>query len=307
LPDAIFLGEAMLELSQNGESWTLGYGGDTLNTAVHLARAGIDIGYFTAMGVDEFSKQVTWKWQAEGLDTSLVLTHPARIGGLYAISCDTSGERSFTYWRGESAAREMFDCPGTAAACETVAKARLFGFSLISLAILNDRGRNKVLEMARGVRDAGGMVAFDGNYRPQLWPDPETAQLWRNRAIEVASVGLPTQEDEEALSGLASASAIAEHWRGLGCVEVIVKMGVQGASLGGGPVIAPPQRLEAIDTSGAGDAFNAGYLAARLSGASLEVATLRGHQLAGWCVMQRGAIPPRPRSPLANPYAALRH
>jgi 2-dehydro-3-deoxygluconokinase len=112
----VCIGEGMLELSRDGAGWRLGYGGDTLNTAIHLARAGHDVAYLTALGDDAFSEDLKRQWRAEGLDTSLILTHPARQAGLYAISTDAAGERSFTYWRDSSAARELFALPGITAA-----------------------------------------------------------------------------------------------------------------------------------------------------------------------------------------------
>jgi 2-dehydro-3-deoxygluconokinase len=103
----VVIGEGMLELSRKGEGWQLGYGGDTLNTAIHLARAGHDVAYLTALGIDPMSANLKARWAAEGLDTSLVLDHPSRSTGLYAISTDAAGERSFAYWRDSSAARQM--------------------------------------------------------------------------------------------------------------------------------------------------------------------------------------------------------
>ncbi|MCX7283134.1 MAG: sugar kinase [Novosphingobium sp.] len=286
----------MLELSQDGAGWRLGYGGDTLNTAIHLARAGIDTAYFTAVGTDPFSADLLARWAEEGLDTSLVLSDPARNPGLYAISCDDAGERSFTYWRGESAARRLFACEGIAPALDRAAQADILGFSLISLAILPEAGRLALLDLAGRVVRRGGKVVFDGNYRPRLWEDPTEAQRWRDAAIAVATVGLPTLEDETALSGEACASAVNRHWAGLGCSEVVVKLGAAGAQLPDGTVIAPPEVLKPVDTSGAGDAFNGGYLAARASGATVAEAVMAGHRLAGWCVMNRGAIPARPKA-----------
>ncbi|KAJ8136252.1 hypothetical protein OY671_010536, partial [Metschnikowia pulcherrima] len=98
----------MLELSRQGEGWALGYGGDTSNTAVDSARAGQDVGYFTASGSDPFADDLRHRWAAERLDCSSVSAHPSRQTGLYAISTDAQGERSFAYWRDTSAAREMF-------------------------------------------------------------------------------------------------------------------------------------------------------------------------------------------------------
>lgn len=290
---AVLVGEAMLELSRDGVNWRLAYGGDTLNTAIHLARRGIDTAYLTAIGIDPFSADLKARWEAEGLDTGLVLSDPARNPGIYAISCDDAGERTFTYWRGESAARRLFDCVGIDVALEHARRADLLAFSLVSLAVLPENGRKALLDLAAKVRARGGMVAFDGNYRPRLWPDHATARAARDAAIAVANIGLPTLEDETLLSGEADANVVAAHWQGLGCSETIVKLGAEGCRLPDGGILAPTQVLKPVDTSGAGDAFNAGYLGARLLGEAPAQAAAVGHALAGWTIMRPGAIPAR--------------
>ena len=283
----------MLELSRKGDGWALGYGGDTLNTAIHLARVEHDVAYLTAIGCDPLSANLKTQWAAEGLDTSLVLTHPTRSTGLYAINTDASGERSFAYWRDTSAARAMFALPDMERALATAEHADLIAYSLITLAILPPVGREQLFALCQRVRARGGKVAFDGNYRPRLWASPQEARDARDAAIACADIGLPTLEDETSLSGERDADAVARHWAGLGCGETIVKLGAQGCRLPDGCTLPPPDILQPVDTSGAGDAFNGGYLAARMNGANVEDAALAGHQLAGWCVMRSGAIPAR--------------
>lgn len=289
----VLIGEAMLELSRKGHDWQLGYGGDTLNTAIHLARAGHDVAYFTALGCDPLTIGLKAKWAQEGLDTTLVLDHPNRNTGLYAISTDAQGERSFTYWRDNSAAREMFVLPGAAQAVGAVAEADCLAFSLISLAILPDQSRLALLELATQVRENGGNIAFDGNYRPRLWRDAREAIRWRDAAIACATIGLPTLDDEISLCGEIDAHAVSTHWQSLGCGELIVKLGARGCRLHNGMVIEPETIVEPLDTSGAGDAFNAGYLSARLKGADQAEAARAGHELAAWTIMRSGAIPPK--------------
>ncbi len=281
----VFIGEAMVELSSNGGQSLAGYGGDTLNTAIHLARMGHDVAYLTALGSDESSAELKAKWTAEGLDTSLVLQHPTRSTGHYAIANDANGERSFSYWRDSSAAREMFSLPGIDTALAAAAKADLIAYSLITLAILPEAARAQLLTLKP-------RLAFDGNYRPGLWPNATCAASARDAAISRASIGLPTLEDEMQISGESSAEDVARYWQSLGCAETVVKMGAKGCLLPDGDIIPPPQVLSPIDTSGAGDAFNAGYLHARLSGATPQEAAQEGHRLAGWVVMRPGAIPP---------------
>ena len=289
----VLVGEAMLELTRVGADWRMGYGGDTLNTAIHLARAGHDVGYLTALGSDLPSATLTAQWATEGLDTSLVLHHPTRNTGLYAINTDAAGERSFTYWRETSAAREMFALPAMADALKRASEADLVGFSLISLAILPQQARERLLALAHGIRARGGQVAFDGNYRPRLWANARDARRARDAAIACATIGLPTLDDEAMLSGEQDCDAVATHWRDLGCAETVVKAGAQGCRLPDGEIIPPVEVLAPIDTSGAGDAFNAGYLGARLNGADPAAAARAGHLLAGWTIMRPGALPQR--------------
>lgn len=283
----------MIELSRRGDAWAIGHGGDTLNTALHLARGGHDVALLTALGSDPFAAELVERWRGEGLDTSLVLHHPSRATGLYAIDSDPDGERSFAYWRDASAAREMFALPGAEVACAAAAQADMLVFSLISLAILSPEGRERLFALARAVRARGGQVAFDGNYRPGLWPDPAAARAACDAGMALATIGLPTLEDEAQLAGETNAAAVAAHWSGLGCAETVVKLGAKGCRLPDGRIVPPPQILVPVDTSGAGDAFNAGYLGARLHGAAPEAAAREGHALAGWTVMRPGAIPDR--------------
>lgn len=291
----VLIGEAMLELVRRGGSWQLGYGGDTLNTAIHLARLGHDVAYLTALGSDPFSADLLHRWREEGLDTSLVMRHPDSTTGLYAINTDASGERSFAYWRDTSAARAMFSLPEADTVLDRAVSADLIVFSLITLAILPPQARERLFALARAVRTRGGKVAFDGNYRPALWTNPADACMARDQAIALANIGLPTLEDETTLSSgaLPDAAVVARHWQQLGCSETIVKLGALGCRLADGTTVPPETVLTPVDTSGAGDAFNAGYLSARLNGEPPMAAAKVGHALAGWTVMRPGAIPDR--------------
>ena len=287
----VLIGEGMLELSQAADGWRLGHAGDTVNMAIHLARSGHNVAYLTALGSDPFSDDLRTSWRGEGIDTSLVLADPTKNPGLYAIRTDEAGERSFFYWRENSAARGLFTAPGIDAALKEAEGAQLLAYSLISLAILPPEARQALFALCKRVRARGGKVAFDGNYRPRLWLDAASAIDARDQAIACADIGLPTLDDETLLSGETTADEVAAHWTRCGADEVIVKLGAQGCRLPDGTLLPPPERLSPVDTSGAGDAFNAGYLGGRLKGALPSAAALQGNRLAGWTIMRRGAIP----------------
>lgn len=296
----VCVGEAMIELAPRGGGWEVGYGGDTLNQALHLARFGHDAAYMSVLGNDPFAPKMLQAWAREGLDTSLVLRDAERTTGLYAISIDPQGERTFAYWRSHSAARRLFAHEQVAAVMGRAEEAEVLVYSLISLAILPEFGREALLGLAREVRRRGGKVAFDGNYRARLWQDDNSAHAWRARAAAEADFGFPTTDDERELSGAAGADAVARVWEEAGCGEVVVKLGGKGCRLPDGKIVPPGLTLQPVDSSGAGDAFSAGYLACRLRGASPEGAAHSAHELAGWTVMRSGAIPPRDH---AAPYS----
>lgn len=284
-------GEGMLELANRDDNWIAAFGGDTLNTAVHLSRLGHDVNYLSALGTDPVSQDLRSSWQKEGIDCSLVLTHPDRQAGIYAISVDAAGERTFAYWRNDSAAKDMFALPAMAEAAALSAKADLFYFSLITLAILPEAGRNALLSLCQSVRSSGGQVAFDGNYRPTLWRSDQEAAYWRDRAIALANIGLPTFDDEQLL-GSSQPAETREYWQELGCGEVVVKLGANGCILPDGRPLPPPRIVQPIDTSGAGDSFNAAYLSARLANLDPAAAAGAGHVAAGRTILYAGAIPP---------------
>lgn len=301
-PRTVIIGEALLELSGTqgpvslGRPLTLGQGGDTLNTAIYLARLGHDVEYATAIGRDTFSRAMLDNWRSEGVGTDLVLTHPTRMPGLYAIETDAQGERSFHYWRDTSAARHMFQLDGSDTLLAQASEADWLYFSGITLSILDEADRLTLIELARVVRSRGGQVAFDPNFRLRGWPDPAKArQLFMGLAPHLDLV-LPSLDDEDQVFGSASPRDHIERWHKAGVPLVVAKQGAKGAWVshqGSAPQpvsVKPAERV--IDTTGAGDSFNAGFLGALIDGADANKAATRAAALARVVVSHPGAIAP---------------
>jgi 2-dehydro-3-deoxygluconokinase len=292
----VAIGECMIELVRADDNhWKLGWGGDTLNTALYLARLGDDVAYLTALGADPFSADMRQEWAAEGIDTSLVLTDETRLPGLYAIETDLQGERRFYYWRQTAAARRLFSCAGIDEALEHAGSAGLLYVSGISFAIFDDLSRVQIIDLARRVRDNGGEVAFDPNYRVAHWPDPEQARALINSFAPLVTIALPTFADEQLLFGDEDASSTCRRWRDHGVREVVVKLGSAGCLVlaeDQGVIAECGKSVLAVDTTGAGDSFNAGYISARMRGASRRQAAAFGNRLAAEVILHRGAIVP---------------
>lgn len=293
----------MIELARapNSDDWRMGFAGDTANVAIYAARGGTTVGYLSAVGADPHSDELRAFLMKEGVDCSLVLTHPTRVPGLYAISTDARGERSFTYWREQSAARNLFELPDAPAALADAVRARMLYLSGITLSLFGEAERAQVSQLARTVRAQGGEVVFDGNYRPRGWSDPVAARAAFAAIAPLCSIVLPTFEDEVALYGDADPQDCIARWHEAGARMVVVKMGGEGALLshpGHAPRLIPCLvRKAPRDTTGAGDSFNAAFLTALLSGADPDSAVRAGHRLAGEVVMHPGAIIPAEAMP----------
>ena len=294
---AVAIGEAMIEMSGGaGNSYRLGFAGDTLNTAYYLkARLGADwsVGYVTAVGDDLYSARMVEFIAGAGLDTGAIRTIAGKRAGLYMIH-QADGDRHFTYWRDSSAAKLLAD---DAAALEAgLAGADLVYFSGITLAILAPQARETLLGAIGKRRAAGALVAFDPNIRPALWPDKQSVVDALTRAAEVSTIVLPTHADEAPYFGDADAEATARRYLAAGCSEVVVKNGGDPALIvthDGSWQVGAKRVANVVDATGAGDSFNGGYLAARLSGVSPEDAAKAGHATAAVVIGHHGALVPR--------------
>jgi 2-dehydro-3-deoxygluconokinase len=292
------VGECMIELRhRSATALDLAYGGDTLNTALYLARLTRDrdvrVDYVSALGDDAYSDGMLAMWRDEGIGTELVARLPGRLPGLHTIRTDAHGERSFTYWRSASAARDMLRGGRAEQVAAALAGYDLLYLSGITLSILDPPQRAALITMADRVREHGGRVAFDGNYRPVGWPGADAARAAFDEMLGRVDIALPTLDDEQALCGVTDARECADRLHRSGVAEIAIKRGQAGCFLSSaqftGSVSAEPVET-VVDSTAAGDSFNAGYLAARLFGADPPRAARLGHRLASRVIAHPGAI-----------------
>ncbi|HFS7482694.1 TPA: sugar kinase [Enterobacter roggenkampii] len=302
------IGECMIELSQKGAEVSRGFGGDTLNTSVYIARQvapeALTVNYVTALGTDSFSQQMLEAWQSEHIDTSLIQRMENRLPGLYYIETDDTGERTFYYWRNEAAAKFWLESEDAAAICEALSTFDYLYLSGISLAILSPTSREKLLSLLRECRANGGKIIFDNNYRPRLWASREETQQVYQQMLQCTDIAFLTLDDEDALWGEKPVEDVIARTQAAGVSEVVIKRGAESClvAITGEPAIEVPAvklaKEKVIDTTAAGDSFSAGYLAVRLTGGTPEAAAQRGHLTASTVIQYRGAIIPREAMPV---------
>lgn len=293
-----FLGECMVELrSTNANTMHQSFAGDVYNSAVYLKRCfpEVQTSLATAVGKDILSQKMTQVFEQENIDTSLVFPHPVKAPGMYLIETDEAGERSFTYWRSDAAARKVMDFFSDELISKLV-KLDVFFFSGISLAVIEPDSREKFFETLLKLKSAGVSIVFDPNYRPVLWKDEDEARSQFDKAFAVSNTVLPGIEDLEVLYKINTSQALIEHCLSYGIEEIIVKDGPNSVlscyqSNQSSHTIVPVENV--VDTTSAGDAFNGTYLGARLSGQSIDDAIQMAAKAAGIVIQHKGAIAPK--------------
>ncbi len=297
-PLIVLFGEGMIEERADA---AFAWGGDVVNTAVYLARQAAHLGVrpelMSAMGADAGDEAIVAAWAAQGVGVDHVLRDPTRTAGRYKISLGPDGQRSFSYDREKSAARSFFEHADANSTLEWAASADILYLTGITLSIFGEAARRRIGQLAGRVRSRGGEVVFDSNYRPAGWPAATAAWAAIEALAPAITLAMPSSDDHAALLGAASPADAAAAWLALGAREVVVKLGPDGAyaaNANGERIAVPaaaPERI--VDTTAAGNSFNAAYIAARLvEGASMEAAARRGAALAAEVIAWPGAIAP---------------
>ncbi|OOF84771.1 sugar kinase [Rodentibacter ratti] len=295
-----FIGECMIELNGKpfGEMWQ-SYGGDTLNSATYLSRISapndIQVHYVSALGTDNLSSQMCRRWQADRIYTNWVLKDENHQPGLYLIQLDEQGERTFLYWRNQSAAHYMVQHPDFHQVLTELQQVDMIYLSGISLAILPKNDRTFLIEQLRELTRLGVEIAFDSNFRPKLWDSFKDARDCYSQLLPHVSLALVTFDDEQLLWGDDNEQATRTRLHQIGIPKVIVKSGQNGAYFSDsqshqyGQVI-PEKIRNVVDTTSAGDSFNAGFLQGYLRNKPLDICCAQGNRIAGIVIQHKGAI-----------------
>ncbi|QDC11325.1 sugar kinase [Oceanicola sp. D3] len=286
------IGECMVELAQTGpDTYRRGFAGDTFNTAWYARRclpAAWNVTYATAVGNDATSAEMLRFIEGEGI-TPAIREIPDRTVGLYMIATD-NGERSFSYWRSNSAARMLGEDTDWLAA--TFAQADMIHVSGITLAILPPDQR---VRLCNALRSSPATVSFDTNLRPRLWDNEAEMKRGLTLGASAASIVLPSFDEETALFGDATPEHTVARYREAGAHIIAVKNGASALTL------ATPEGIteieaepvdKVIDSTAAGDSFAARFLAGLAQEEPPEEAARAAMQLAAKVICAPGALVP---------------
>lgn len=298
-PDVVSLGEPMVEFCATDVGrlgkvllFKRGWGGDTSNFAVAAARQGLEVAHICRLGGDEFGKSFMELWENEGIDTGKVITEPEGWTAIYIISLMAGGGHDFTYYRAGSAASRynINDLD-----IKYLEKTSFFHTSGISLAI-SKSVRQAALEALRLVKENDGYNSFDINMRTKLW-DAETARRSFSEAFKVCDVVFASMEDVNTLYGFTQPEKAAKHLRGMGVETVVVKHGGKGCyvSTDKKSFNMPGYRVNVIDTTGSGDAFDGAWIKGVQMDWDLEKTASFSNAVGALTATGLGAVAPIPR------------
>lgn len=289
------IGEPMVELKQAGDgNLRKGFAGDTLNTAWY-ARAYFpsdwSVEYFTALGDDPLSEDMLTFIKGAGIGTDQITRIAGGTPGLYLINLK-DGERTFSYWRSNAAARQLArDGDHLRSVIEA---ADVVYFSGITLGILADQNSiDTFLAELRRAKASGKLVAFDPNIRPRLWADKEHMLATITEGARAASMVMPSFDDEKTHFGDETIEATISRYKSLGVTKLVVKDGENGATLDfdGARCHEPSCKAEAVvDTTSAGDSFNGTFLAKLMTGSSPQEAARHAAKAAATVIGHHGAL-----------------
>ncbi|MBB1297648.1 sugar kinase [Pseudoalteromonas sp. SR41-7] len=293
-----FIGECMVELrAMSAATLHQSFAGDVYNSAVYLKRCfpQVTTSVVTALGQDNLSKKMLERFESEQINTQLVFAHDTKVPGMYYIETDEHGERSFIYWRNDSAAKKVVDFLD-ADALEQLSQGDMFFFSGISLAIIEESAREDFWKVVKELKDAGVKIVFDPNYRARLWNSVEETKEQYHLAFTFADITLPGVEDLTTLYDVHSVEAVVEYLKPYQIEEIVVKNGPESVVTKEGDTLQSHTIIpvtNVVDTTSAGDAFNGVYLGARLSDKSISSAVQLAAKAAGTVIQQPGAIAPK--------------
>ena len=274
------------------EQFKRGWGGDTSNFTVSAARQGVSVGHICRLGGDEFGKSFMDLWADEGIDTSRVLIEEDAWTAIYIISLMEGGGHDFTYYRaGSAASRYCVDDLDV----EYISGAKAFHTSGISLAI-SKTVRDATLEALRISKESDGFNSFDVNMRAKLW-DIETAREALAEAFGYSDVVFASMDDMNTLYGMTDMEEAARHLREMGVGIVVVKHGGEGCyvSTDKERFTMPGYKIDVVDSTGAGDAFDGAWVKGVLMGWDLRRTASFANAVGALTATGLGAVAPIPR------------
>ena len=289
--DLIGIGECLIELFEEAtHSYKQSVAGDVFNTLFYASRLGLKTGFISNFGSDDLTKNILEVMDREGIDRSYTTESDKKTNGIYLIATNESGDPHYSFWRSDSAARETLQAIDVKKLEDFILSSKYFHFSAIALAILHERKiLISILQKLRGKIK----ISFDTNFRKGLWDEIDNLKIFIESASSFVDVLFVSRSDDENIYGVRTAEAAMKYYQSLGYKLIIYKQGSDDVYCwNSNTLIQVPtiKDVRVVDATAAGDAFNAGFIAAQIRGENIENSIRNGNGCAAFVIGRRGGL-----------------
>jgi len=285
--DLTAIGECLIEFNElEGGFYSRALAGDVVNTLFYANRLGLQSEFISCFGNDPFTKSIVQFFKKEGVSIEHVPILNQN-NGVYFVQVQ-SGQSVFHFLRKDSAATETLNALSIDEIGSVISSSHQFLFTGVGLAVL--KNKEKLVALLPNLKDT--RLYFDINFRPSLWSDPaELIDMVKEIAHTVHTIFV-SEGDDAKLFGTRSVKKAMEHYRSLGYERGVYRVGEQGAYawLGNTAYYATALNVAVVDTTGAGDAFNAGFLSSDKWNGDIRNGLQWGTASAAVAIQERGGI-----------------
>ncbi|MEM1602507.1 MAG: sugar kinase [Candidatus Bathyarchaeia archaeon] len=310
--DAVGIGEVLIDFisaepTSYVESTTFRkfFGGAPMNTLVGMARLGLSVGAITVVGDDPFGQFLLRELERNGVDISHVkIKKGVRTTLAFVVNEPETGERIFIFYRSPWVKRTSVDSLSPEDIdYKYVSSAKILHVS--GFALSESLPRRAILNAVMYARESGVKVSFDPTLRLDVWRSEKTIKAIYSKMLRLSDIAMFSREEAEFTFGTSEPERAADKALKYGVEIVGIKLGERGSfvkSKDGRKVFAPAFKVKPVDTTGAGDGWNAGLLLGVIRGWDLEKCAKVANAVGALVVTRHGAITALPHREELNSF-----
>jgi 2-dehydro-3-deoxygluconokinase len=288
------IGECMIEITNTyNNNFQQSFAGDTLNFCSYLNKKNFNVDYLSSVGKSEINKDFFNLLKSKKISKKLIHIHPHNETGLYLIKNDKNGEKNFYYWRDNSAAKNYLNELNYKKLEIILKKYHYIYFSGITLSIISKNKQKDFCNLIKKLKEYNVKIIFDLNIRIKRWPNKKHLNASINLFLPFIDILFSTGEDIKNWKNNDNLSFFNKLIKSNKINHAIFR---KNASLNYAILndqiykITNKVHKMIVDSSGAGDGYNAAYISEFLTSGDVYRSLQASHLLGSKIVMKKGAI-----------------
>lgn len=298
--DITALGEILIDMTYAGKSeqgqtlFEQNPGGAPANVLSAVSRLGGKSAFIGKVGKDMHGEFLVDVLKKEGICTEGLVEDEKYFTTLAFVNLDENGERSFSFARKPGADTCLSE---REVRFDIIEQSKIFHVG--SLSLTDEPSKSATVKALVHAKENGLLISYDPNYRAPLWKSEADASNGMRSILYYVDIIKISDEETKMLTGFDDEIKASEALLNMGVKIVIVTLGEKGALVRNkdGYIYSDAEKVKAVDTTGAGDAFMGGFLykVAKSGKREFDLEEIKefahfANKVAGYCVQHRGAI-----------------